>query len=83
MVARIFHDRPGAKLVEIGESALRCDSRVYYFDLDPRDNKVTPKDISSLDPGSPDADVSGWGGLTSFGSRVSSLVSEVLAAEEG
>lgn len=38
------------------------------------DGKVTSKDISSLDPGDEDDDVSGWGGLTGFASSFGEAV---------
>lgn len=40
---------------------------------------VGPVDISSLDPGSPSADVAGWGGLTEFTADVGDVVAEVVA----
>lgn len=36
-------------------------------------------DISSLDPGSDEADVAGWGGLTEFTANVGDVVAEVVA----
>jgi len=38
------------------------------------DDKVRSKDISSLDPGSEDDEVSGWGGLAGFSSRFGDVV---------
>ena len=38
------------------------------------DGMVTSKDISSLDPGDEDEEVSSWGGLTGFGSRFAEVV---------
>jgi hypothetical protein len=40
---------------------------------------VGPVDISSLDPGSADADVAGWGGLTELSATVGDVVAEVVA----
>lgn len=54
----------------LAERALTLDLRAYSFG---RDGIV--KDISTLDPGAEDSDVSGWGGLTGF----SSLTGRVLA----
>jgi energy-coupling factor transporter ATP-binding protein EcfA2 len=53
----------------------------YYFDRG-SDNKVTVKDISSLDAGSEDAAVSEWGGLSSFISKASDIISKIVAANE-
>jgi hypothetical protein len=45
------------------------------------DGRVHSKDISSLDPGSEDDDVSGWGGLTGFSSRFGDAVRRAVNAE--
>lgn len=79
-VARLFRDAPGQKLLEIGASALKQRCRVYYFEHDEK-GKVTPQDISGLDPGSENPAESGWGGLSGFSSRVSQIVGEVLNRE--
>jgi hypothetical protein len=42
--------------------------------------RVVSKDISSLDPGSEDDDVSGWGGLAGFGSRFADTVRQAVLA---
>jgi len=41
-----------------------------------------PADISSLDPGSSEAGVAGWGGLTEFTANVGDVVAEVVARRE-
>ena len=51
----------------------------YYFDRG-INNDVTVKDISSLDAGSEDAAVSEWGGLSSFISKASDIISKIVAA---
>jgi hypothetical protein len=38
--------------------------------------------ISSLDPGSDEADVAGWGGLTEFTANVGDVVAEAVARGE-
>jgi hypothetical protein len=45
------------------------------------DGRVHSKDISSLDPGSADDDVAGWGGLTGFSSRFGDAVRTAVNAE--
>jgi AAA15 family ATPase/GTPase len=52
----------------------------YYFDR--VNNAVLVKDISSLDAGSEDIAVSEWGGLSSFASKASDIVSKSVANEE-
>lgn len=54
--------------------------KTFYFDR--QQNKVHVKDISELDPASPDAAVSDWGGLTTFSTRVSEIVSQVMRKEQ-
>ncbi len=52
----------------------------YYFDR--KNNSVSIKDISSLDAGSDDLAISEWGGLSSFASKASEIVSKSVANEE-
>lgn len=51
--------------------------RTYYFDR--KENGVVVKDISSLDAGSEDTDISEWGGLSSFASKASEVVAKNVA----
>jgi|SRR6185312_12997546 len=51
----------------------------YFFDN--VKDKVTVKDISTLDAGSDDKAVSEWGGLSSFSSKASEIVSSIMANE--
>jgi hypothetical protein len=66
---------PGTK--EIAQAALKKDYKVHFF---ARDGKV--RDISGLDPGSEDSLEAGWGGLSEFSGRVSSIVSRVAARQD-
>jgi len=56
------------------EHALRSDYRVYFFDLDEKTHRVTARNISNLDPDSPDEHEAEWGGLTGFSSRFGEAV---------
>lgn len=49
----------------------------YYFDR--LDNQVDIKDISTLDAGSQDASIAEWGGLSSFSSKASDIISRTVA----
>ncbi len=50
--------------------------KTYYFS---RENSgVFVKDISSLDPSLDDDQISEWGGITSFGSRASEIISNTI-----
>jgi energy-coupling factor transporter ATP-binding protein EcfA2 len=51
----------------------------YYFDREKE--KVTIRDISSLDAGSDDISVSEWGGLSSFSSKASDIISKIMAQQ--
>lgn len=59
-------------LKKVAQAALKkklCAHVLYFVH-----GKVYSKDISSLDPGAEDDDVSGWGGLTAFSSRFGDAV---------
>ena len=62
------------ELRQVATAALAKTTRVHVLAFDPLTKKVRSKDISSLDPGSEDDDVSGWGGLTGFTSRFGEAV---------
>jgi predicted ATP-dependent endonuclease of OLD family len=55
--------------------------KTYYFGRE-KDNEVIVKDISSLDAGSEDVAISEWGGLSSFISRASDIISTIIANNE-
>jgi energy-coupling factor transporter ATP-binding protein EcfA2 len=49
----------------------------YYFE---RDNElVTIKDISTLDAGNDDLSISEWGGLSSFSTKASDMISRIMS----
>lgn len=52
----------------------------YYFDR--KDNQVTVKDISSLDAGDKDSAIAEWGGLSSFISKATDIISNLAANNE-
>ena len=58
-------------LRNVAKAALEKDIRVYSLSFAKvgRGDRVFSRDISSLDPGAEDDEVSGWGGLTGFSSR--------------
>ncbi len=69
-----------AALKKVAEAALKAEVRVYLLAFQ-ADRTVTSKEISSLDPGADDADISGWGGLTGFGSRFGDTVRKAVNEE--
>ncbi|MBL9104774.1 MAG: ATP-binding protein [Myxococcales bacterium] len=62
-----------ALLKPVADAALASAIRVHHLAF-ADDGKVRSKDISSLDPGSDDDDISGWGGLVGFSSRFGEVV---------
>jgi len=48
----------------------------YYFQQEK--TGVFVRDISSLDPFANDSEIANWGGLTSFSSQVSDVVSQAI-----
>lgn len=63
------------QLRKVAESALNKSNQLktHLLSFDSQ-GRVSSKDISSLDPGSEDDDVSGWGGLAGFSSRFGETV---------
>lgn len=53
------------------------DINTYYFDR--VNNKVDIKNISTLDAGSEDVSIAEWGGLSSFSSKASDIISRTVA----
>lgn len=68
-----FHVKATKELQDVAASALKADYRVHLLEF-ADDGKVRSKDISSLDPGSEDDDIAGWGGLAGFSERFSDAV---------
>jgi hypothetical protein len=63
---------PEKPLHPVSAHALKASYRVHLLEFVGR--KVRSKDISSLDPGSDDEDIAGWGGLAGFSERFSEAV---------
>lgn len=61
------------ELKAVAQEALSKTVRTHFLSFD-EDGKVRSQDISTLDPGSEDEAVSGWGGLTGFASRFGDAV---------
>ena len=55
--------------------------KTYYFNRKPEG--VFTQDISSLDPGTEDPNIADWGGLTSFGTRASDIISNIINEKDG
>jgi hypothetical protein len=65
--------------VEMAEKALIKDYRVHLLSFDSA-ARVSSQDISSLDPGSSDPRVAGWGGLTGVSGQIGKVISEAVAS---
>jgi AAA domain, putative AbiEii toxin, Type IV TA system len=61
------------ELKKVAQAALTKTVRTHLLAFG-ADGQVRSKDISTLDPGDEDDDVSGWGGLAGFGSRFGEAV---------
>jgi hypothetical protein len=64
--------------VEMAERVLSKSYHVYHLHFAGA-ARVGSMDISSLDPGSEDPKVAGWGGLTGFSGKIGEVVAEVVA----
>ncbi|HYO52220.1 AAA family ATPase [Archangium sp.] len=64
------------RMLAFAAQCLELDAAVNFLDFDPGTGKVRSRDISSLDPASPDAAESDWGGLIKYASRAAELLSE-------
>ncbi|HDQ99964.1 MAG TPA: ATP-binding protein [candidate division WOR-3 bacterium] len=66
---------------KLAERVLQATYRSFYFNPVPT-LAPTVTDISELDPGSADAAVAGWGGLSEFSGRIADIVARVVADAE-
>ena len=74
---QLFQLKSSPAIDKIFENILKNkEIKTYYFDRQPEG--VMVRDISSLDPMSADASVANWGGLTSFSSQASEVISQVM-----
>jgi len=76
---QLFNLEPSESMTEFFENILQNKTFLTYY-FDQQNDGVHVKDISSLDPGDLDTAIAEWGGLTSFSSRASEVVSQ--AAQE-
>lgn len=81
LVCEAFDLAGGPAMRRVAEAALMKDYRAHSLQFD-RNGKVHSVDISSLDPGSDDENVSGWGGLTAYSSRFGDSVRKAVNEAE-
>lgn len=73
LVCEAFNVGTSQQLQRVAKAALEKRYQVHLMAFE-NDGLVRSTDISSLDPGSPDERVAGWGGLTGFSSRFGDAV---------
>jgi hypothetical protein len=79
-LSKIFHTRGGDPQIQrIFLDARGKTYRTYFFDRSPAG--VVTQDISSLDPGDKDPNISGWGGLSGFSGQIAEIVGDALMQE--
>jgi predicted ATPase len=74
---QLFDLKPSPPITEIFENILKNKKfSTYYFDQ--KEDGVEVRDISSLDAFDEDLSTADWGGLTSFSSKASEVVSQAI-----
>jgi hypothetical protein len=74
---QLFDLNPSPPITELFENILKNKKfSTYYFDQ--KEDGVEVRDISSLDPFDEDLSTADWGGLTSFSSKASEVVSQAI-----
>jgi predicted ATP-dependent endonuclease of OLD family len=74
---QLFNLEPSLSITALFKNILKNKTfSTYHFDQ--QKDGVYVKDISSLDPGDLDDAIADWGGLTSFSSRASEVVSQAV-----
>ncbi len=77
LVCEAFDVPKSQQLQKVAKAALEKEYRVHHFGYGD-DGLVRSTDISSLDPGSADERVAGWGGLTELSSRFGDAVRQAV-----
>jgi predicted ATP-dependent endonuclease of OLD family len=78
---KLFALKSSARTTKLFENILNHKTfSTYYFDQ--KEDGVYVRDISSLDPFDPDPAIADWGGLTSFSSQASDVVSQAIQEKE-
>lgn len=73
LVCEAFNINTSAAMQEVATTALKTKISIHLMKFN-ENNRIESKDISSLDPGDEDDDISGWGGLTGFSSNFGAIV---------
>ncbi len=78
---QLFNLEESSSMTALFENILKNKKFSTYFFEQQKDG-VLVRDISSLEPGDPDDAIADWGGLTSFSSRASDVVSQAVQEKE-
>jgi hypothetical protein len=80
LLAEAFGLAKPAAVQDVMKHALTREYRVFFMHHD--EGVVQSRDISGLDPGSPDSDEADWGGLAGFSSRFADAVRKAVNEAE-
>lgn len=72
----LFEVNEGTSVANMLEKVTKKEIKTYFYNLNDVDGKVSTQDISSLDVSSDNELTSEWGGLSSFSSKASEIVSK-------
>lgn len=78
----LFDVKEGSSMAKILGEISTKDIKTYFYHLNDRNGKVTTQDISSLDVSSDNEFTSEWGGLSSFSTKASEIVSKYVCDDE-
>jgi energy-coupling factor transporter ATP-binding protein EcfA2 len=76
-IYQLFDLNQSPIMTEFFENILR-NKKFFTYYFDQQKDGVAVRDISSLDPFDPDTAIANWGGLTSFSSQASEVVSQAI-----
>lgn len=74
----VFGVKDNSSVSEMLEGSLEKSIHTYYFRRDIDMGKVVSYDISSLDAGATNSDISEWGGISGFATHVSDVIAKYL-----
>ncbi|PZO36692.1 MAG: ATP-binding protein [Pseudanabaena frigida] len=74
---QLFDLNPSPPMTELFENILK-NKKFFTYYFDQKEDGVEVRDISSLDPFDEDLSTADWGGLTSFSSKASEVVSQAI-----
>lgn len=73
-LSELFDIKPTSTAAQLFDGLRERVINTYYFSSNNKTSKVLSKDISSLDAGSDNSDISDWGGLSLFAGKSANVV---------